>query len=125
MWTLGSSSIVNVHAVEGPGGLFVYDTGDNLEEGAHFYQLLRSATNAPIRAIIYSHEHYVTGAKIFVEEEAKRGNTDIKIIGHPNTNFSMATTAGVAAAHPEVASVLAARSVEQFNLALPAFVWVQ
>ena len=30
VWTIGSPSIVNVHAVEGPDGLIVYDTGDNL-----------------------------------------------------------------------------------------------
>jgi len=57
VWTIGSDSIVNVHAVEGPDGLIVYDTGDNIEDGLHFYQLLRTATQAPIRAIIYSHEH--------------------------------------------------------------------
>ena len=61
----------------------------------------------------------MNGAKVFVEEEAKRGNTDIKIIGHPNTNNSVATTGGVAAAHPEVSSVLVARSIEQFNFYLP------
>jgi len=119
VWTIGTPSIVNVHAVEGPDGLIVYDTGDSLEEGAHFYRLLRTATDAPIRAIVYSHEHYVNGAKVFVEEEAKRGNKNIKIIGHPNTNDSVARTGGVAAAHPEVSSVLVARSIEQFNFYLP------
>jgi hypothetical protein len=69
VWTFGSESIVNCHAVEGPEGLVVYDTGDNLADGAHFYGLLRSATDAPIRAIVYSHEHYVAGAKAFIDAE--------------------------------------------------------
>ena len=120
VWTIGTPSLVNCHAVEGPDGLIIYDTGDNLEDGERFYRLLRTATQAPIRAIVYSHEHYVNGAKVFVEEEAKRGNADIKIIGHPGTNDSVARTGGLSAAHPEVSTVLFARSVQQFNFYLPA-----
>ncbi len=119
VWTIGTESIVNIHAVEGPDGLIVYDTGENLEEGLHAYQLLRTATQAPIRAIIYSHEHYLNGTKAFIDEEAKRGNTNIKIIGHSKTNESMIRTSGLVAVHPEVASVLMARTIEQFNLYLP------
>ncbi len=59
------------------------------------------------------------GATVFVDEEAKRGNKNIKIIGHPKTNEAMSRTGGLAAAHPEVTSVLMARMVEQFNLYLP------
>ncbi|MBW6399302.1 MBL fold metallo-hydrolase [Roseomonas sp. HJA6] len=119
VWTFGTESIVNCHAVAGQDGVIVYDTGDNLKDGEKFYGMLRRATNAPIRAIIYSHEHYVNGAKYFVDEEARRGNTDIKIVGHPNTNESVARTGGLSAAHPEVSTVLYARSVEQFNFYLP------
>ncbi len=119
VWTIGTDSIVNIHAVEGPDGLIIYDTGDNVEDGQRFYQLLRTATQAPIRAIIYSHEHYVSGAKTFVDEEAKRGNKNIRIIGHPGTNESMSRTGGLVAVHPEVASVLMARTIEQFNIYLP------
>jgi glyoxylase-like metal-dependent hydrolase (beta-lactamase superfamily II) len=118
-WTFGSDSIVNVHAVAGPEGLVVYDTGDNLEDGANFYRLLRSATDLPIRAIVYSHEHYVGRAKAFVDAEAERGNTDIKVIGHPGLNDSFLKTGGVSAVHPEESSVLYARSAQQFNLYLP------
>jgi|GEM_PF-306236 len=119
VWTFGTHSIVNSHAVLGPEGLIVYDTGDNLDDGEKFYRMLRSVSDAPIRAIIYSHEHYVNGAKVFVDHETERGNTDIKIIAHSNLNDSVAKTGGVAAAHPEVSSVLYARSAQQFNLYLP------
>jgi len=119
VWTIGTDSIVNVQVVEGPDGLIVYDTGDNNEEGLHFYQLLRTVTQAPIRAIIYSHEHYLSGTKVIIDEEAKRGNRDIKLIGHPNTNESMSRTGGLVAVHPEVASVMMARAIEQFNIYLP------
>ena len=120
IWTLGSPSLVNVHAVQGPEGLIIYDTGEHVADGARFYRLLRLATAAPIRAIIYSHEHYVHGTTAFVEEEARRGNTDIMIIGHPNTNAEVARTGGTFTVHPEVAPVLLARALEQFNAYLPA-----
>lgn len=119
IWTFGSPSIVNSHAVQAPEGLIIYDTGDNAEDGVRFYRLLRSATDVPIRAIIYSHEHYVHGTRVFLEEEAKRGNTDIAIIGHPNTNAEVVRTGGTFTVHPEISPVLVARALEQFNAYLP------
>jgi alkyl sulfatase BDS1-like metallo-beta-lactamase superfamily hydrolase len=119
IWTLASPSIVNVHVVEGPDGLIVYDTGDSLEEGERFYRMLRTATDAPIRAIIYSHEHYTKGTRAFVDAEAKRGNREIRIIGNAGTNSEMARTRGAYALHPEVAPILSARALQQFNSYLP------
>ncbi|MBR2172488.1 alkyl sulfatase dimerization domain-containing protein [Sphingopyxis sp.] len=119
IWTLASPSIVNVHVVQGPAGLIVYDTGDSLEEGERFYRMLRTATDAPIRAIIYSHEHYTKGTRAFVDAEAKRGNTDIRIIGNAGTNTEMARTRGAYALHPEIAPILSARALQQFNSYLP------
>ncbi|MGH6651709.1 MAG: alkyl sulfatase dimerization domain-containing protein [Sphingopyxis sp.] len=119
IWTLGSASIVNVHAIEGPGGLVLYDTGESLEDGEHFYRLLRTATDAPVRAIIYSHEHYNKGTRAFLDAEAARGNTNIQIIGHPETNAEMARTRGAFTLYPEIAPVLSARGLQQFNSYLP------
>lgn len=119
VWSLGSPSLVNMNVVQGPDGLIVMDTGDNAEDAENFYKLLRSVSDAPIRAIVYSHEHYVMGAKYLVDEEAKRGNKNIKIIGHPKTNSEVAKTGGVSAAHAEAGSVLFARSVQQFNFYMP------
>lgn len=119
IWTLVLPSIVNVHVLQGPEGLIVYDTGESLEDGARLYQLLRTATDAPIRAIIYSHEHYNKGTKAFLAGEAKRGNSGVRIIGHSGTNAEMARTRGAFALHPEVAPVLSARALQQFNGYLP------
>ncbi|MBO9695244.1 MAG: hypothetical protein J7499_03515 [Sphingopyxis sp.] len=119
VWTLGSPSIVNVHAVEGPEGLIIYDSGESLEDGERFYRLLRTATDAPVRAIIYSHEHYTKGTRAFVDAEAKRGNTNIRVIGNRCTNAEMATTRGAFTFHPEVSPVMSARALQQFNAYLP------
>lgn len=119
VWTLGSPSIVNVHAIEGPDGLVIYDSGESVEDGERFYRLLRTATDAPIRAIIYSHEHYTRGTRAFVDAEAKRGNTNIRVIGNSCTNAEMARTRGAFTLHPEVLPVMSARALEQFNAYLP------
>lgn len=44
VWTIGSPNLVNMNVVEGPDGLIVMDTGDNMEDGEVFYRQLRTAT---------------------------------------------------------------------------------
>lgn len=119
IWTLALPSIVNVHVIEGPDGLIVYDTGDSLEEGQQFYRMLRQASDAPIRAIIYSHEHYARGTRAFLDGEAARNNRDIRIVGHSDMNLEMLRTRGAYALYPEIAPVLTARGLQQFNSYLP------
>lgn len=119
IWTLAIPSIVNVHVVEGPDGLIVYDTGDSLKEGEQFYRLLRRATQAPIRAIIYSHEHYAHGTRAFIDGEAARGNHQVRIVGNAGLNLEMTRTRGAYALYPEIAPVLSARAMQQFNTYLP------
>lgn len=119
LYTIGSESIVNSHFIVGKGGVILYDTGDNNQDAKDFYEEMRKVTNLPVRAIIYSHEHYALGAKYIVDQEKERGNKRVRIIGHPKTNEVMMTTGGVSTLHPEIGGVLMARSVEQFNLYLP------
>lgn len=100
--------------------MILYDTGEGPQDGARIYAMLRAVTQAPVRAIIYSHEHYTKGAQAIVDAEKVRGNADIKIIGNADTNMEMARTRGAFALHPEAAPVLSARALEQFNAYLPA-----
>ncbi|MFV0449156.1 MAG: alkyl sulfatase dimerization domain-containing protein [Vibrio sp.] len=119
IWTFGSGSIVNMSAIEAPKGIIIYDTGDNDHDAEEFYTMLRKESDKPIAAIVYSHEHYTFGARYIVEQEAARGNKQIKIIGHPNTNASVAKNGGVSSIHPETSGITVARSIEQFNAYLP------
>ncbi len=112
-------TIVNSHIIETKNGIVVYDTGDNLEEGLHFYSEIRKVTDKPIKAIMYSHEHYTGGSQAMVDEEAKRGNTDIKIIGHWNLMNSLAESGAGAALHKEVSDALAPRVIQQFYTLTP------
>jgi len=108
------AGIINMHAVETPNGLVIYDTGDNLHEGQQFYDALRKVTNKPIKAIIYSHEHYTHGAQVYLDNEKNRGNENIKIIGHHGHNASISKSLAGTALHKEVSDILLARLLPQF-----------
>ena len=53
--------------IEGKTSLILYDTGDNIEEGKQIVELAKKVSNKPIRTIIYSHSHYVFGAKAIAD----------------------------------------------------------
>lgn len=112
--TFNMGGIVNVQVVETDNGIIIYDTGDHLPEGEHFYKEIRKVTDKPIKAIMYSHEHYAGGAQYFVDAEAERGNTDIMIIGHWNHNDSMRSSLVGKALHKEVSDILVPRTLNQF-----------
>lgn len=80
LWVLRNYSIVNCIVVETAAGLVVMDSGTTRADGLNFLKLIRSRTNKPILAIIYSHNHYTGGAKALIEGA---GNPDVVVIGHP------------------------------------------
>lgn len=112
--SFNAGGIINVHYVETENGIVVYDAGDDMHDGAMFYQAIREQTDKPILAMIYSHEHYIGGAQHFVDEEEKRGNTNVLTIGHYNHNDSVRASAVGVALHKEVSDVLLPRTLNQF-----------
>lgn len=101
--------------IEGDTSLIVYDTGDDIEEGQEIIELAKKVSDKPIRTIIYSHAHYVWGAKAF----ADAAGGDITVIGHPLLNKNLLESAGLGSAIPELSPVLMARTFEQFSVLLP------
>ena len=114
VWQLVGMSIVYPCVIEGTDGLIVYDTGDNLEEGRHFLKEIRKLSDKPVKAIIYSHAHYVHGASAVAD-----GNKDVIVIGHPSLNKNLAEGGGLGTAFPELAPLQLARAAEQFNNFVP------
>ena len=112
--TFNAGGILNLNVVETENGIVIYDTGDDLHEAEMFYNELRRVTDKPLKAIIYSHEHYIGGAQHFIDEEKKRGNTDIKVIGHYNHNDSVRAALTGEALHKEVSDILVPRALNQF-----------
>jgi linear primary-alkylsulfatase len=72
-------------------------------------------SDKPVSAIIYSHAHYVWGAKPMVA-----AGKDVKVIGHQNLNSNILVSSGLGTAIPELAPTLMARAIEQFSVLLPA-----
>jgi hypothetical protein len=118
IWVIGGYSIVNCTVIEAPGGLIVYDTGDNAEEGKHFREVIeREISKTPIKAIIYSHSHYALGGGAMVDDPKS-----VMVIGHPKLNETVNTNlqgGGAPSAIPELGPALTARAIVQFNNFLP------
>jgi linear primary-alkylsulfatase len=72
-------------------------------------------SDKPVSAIIYSHAHYVWGAKPMVA-----AGKDVKVIGHQNLNSNILVSSGLGTAIPELAPTLMARAIEQFSVLSPA-----
>lgn len=109
---LGGYGFVNVTVIEGTDGLIVYDTGENLDDGAQFLELVRSISKKPIVALLYSHSHYVHGAQSFVDD-----SKSVLIVGHPSVNAN-ANGAG-SSVFPETAPLQSSRVRQQFGGYLP------
>lgn len=105
----GGDSWVNLTLIEGTDGLIVYDTGEVHDDGERFLRQIRAVSDKPIVAILYSHSHYVHGARALVGD-----GHGVQVIGHPNVNANLAAgSAGTT--FPETAPVQSARAMQQFN----------
>ncbi|MBD0399951.1 alkyl sulfatase dimerization domain-containing protein [Flammeovirga sp. EKP202] len=115
VWSLEGFSIANLGVIEGETGLIVYDTGNDNENAREFLKGIRTVTDKPVKTIIYSHSHYVSGGKGLLE-----GNEEYTVIGHPKVNKNILESGGKGASIPELAPVLEARYYEQFNVYVPS-----
>lgn len=105
----GGDTILNLTVIEGDDGLIVYDTGETGEDGERFLAQIRSVSDKPIVAILYSHAHYVHGARQLV------GDGDgVSIIGHPKLDENL-RNGGAGALFPETGPLLTSRAMQQFN----------
>lgn len=114
---VGGSLVIRT-IIDAPDGLVIYDTGDDIEDGERTLAAIRSISDRPIKAIIYSHNHYAHGTKPVIE-----GQRDVMIIGHPDVNKQFGTlNTGFASGgeFPEAMPALASRFQQQFGAMLPA-----
>lgn len=83
-------SLENTLIIEGKEGVIVWDTGSNMGIGRKKYQLLRQITVKPVKAIIYSHQHYVRGTQAFIDKENSK---EVPIIAHPDLHNNLINSA--------------------------------
>ena len=101
--------------IEGEKGLILYDTGDDIEEGAAIIEQAKAVSDKPITTVIYSHAHYTFGTQAIIDAYGK----DVKVIGHSQLNKNILESGGLGAAIPELSPTLMARTIEQFSFLLP------
>lgn len=82
-------SLENTVIINGNNSVLVWDTGQNSGIGKEKYQALRQLTKKPISAIIYSHHHYVRGAKAFLQDQEEK---NVLVIGHPDLHENLMTS---------------------------------
>ncbi len=117
IWNLVGIGISSRMMVEAPEGLIIFDTGDDLEDGEKALAEFRKVSDKPIKAIVYSHNHYAHGTQAFLREAP-----DAIIIGHHDVNkylTQVATGFASGGEFPEAMPALTARYERQFALHLP------
>ena len=113
---VGGSLVIRT-IIDAPDGLVIYDTGDDIEDGERALKAIRSISQRPIKAVIYSHNHYAHGTKPIIE-----GQGEVMVIGHPDVNKNFAAlNSGFATGgeFPEAQPALASRFLLQFGGLLP------
>lgn len=100
--------------IDAPEGLIIFDTGDDLEDGEAAYQAFRKVSDRPIRAIVYSHNHYAHGTRAFIENMSPEDREKLMIIGHEDVNENLTTIAtgfATGGEFPEAIGALTARYI--------------
>lgn len=116
IYSIAGLAAFNIGVIEGDTGLIVYDTGDSMEDGQKVLDFIRTISDKPIVGLIYSHSHYVHGARAIL------GNAqEVPVVGHPHVNRNVAAAAGggIAGVFAELAPLYGARTAEQMSNFLP------
>lgn len=111
-WCVVGNGLSNQTFVEGPEGIIAIDSGDCVEEMAAAISQLRTVTNTPIVACIYSHFHYVDGTSAVLEDSGL-GPDELPIWGHERIAANRLRFGG------EVAGRSRRGLVHQFGMMLP------
>ena len=110
-WSLVGNGLSNQNFVAGPDGIIAIDTGESVEEMRDALKALRTQTDKPIVACIYTHFHYVGGTQAILEQSSSHG---LQIYGHRGISRNIARFGG------EVAPRSNRGLVHQFGTSLPS-----
>jgi alkyl sulfatase BDS1-like metallo-beta-lactamase superfamily hydrolase len=80
---------VNCIVVEGATGLIVIESGTKFGHGRELRKMIRSFSDKPLKAVIYSHHHYVGGGAGLLDDEKIE---DVAVYAHPLMEHLDATT---------------------------------
>ena len=111
VWCFVGNGLSNQTFIDAPDGIIAFDTGESVQEMALALKELRTRTNRPIAAVVYTHFHYVEGTQAVLDE----GNhaKPLPIYGHRRISENKARTSG------EIAPAYGRGLVEQFAIVMP------
>jgi len=109
-WCLVGNGLSNQTIVEAPQGIIAIDSGESIEEMRGAREELRTVTQRPVVACIYTHFHYVNGTEAIMQEA---GNRDLQIYAHAGIDENLRRFGG------EVAPRSNRGLVHQFGTMLP------
>ena len=109
VWCYIGAGLSNITFIEAPDGLIVIDSGDCREEAAEALAAMRQHSDAPLRAMLWSHYHYVQGSAVYVDDAGGR----LDIWSHIDSARLLAEVGA------ELGPVRLRGIVSQFAIALP------
>ena len=111
VWCLVGNGLSNQTFIDAPGGIIAIDTGESTEEMREAIAELRTMSDRPIVAVLYTHFHYVCGTEAVFESGTPRGTP---IWAHEKVAGNRARAAS------EIAPAYGRGLLEQFAMVLPA-----
>lgn len=103
--------LANASFVVAPEGLVIVDSGESIEEAGDHVAAIRKVSDAPARAVIYSHSHYIDGTAVWQQET---GGRPLEVWGHERVPEVRANVGA------EIGPAYLRRLALQFGLFLPA-----
>ena len=110
VWCVTANGLSNQVFIDAPDGIIAIDTGESVEEMRAAIGWLRTVTDRPFAAVMYTHFHYVGGTSAVVADAGR----ELPIYSHSRLVFNRSRTAG------EIAPTYSRGLVEQFGTSLPA-----
>ena len=108
VWCLVGNGLSNQTFITAPDGIIAIDTGESIEEMRDALIELRTVSDAPVVAVIYTHFHYVSGTQAILDSEPVTA-----IWGHERIEGNLRRSA------TEIAPAYGRGLVEQFAMQLP------
>ncbi len=108
VWCLVGNGLSNQTFITAPQGIIAIDTGESIEEMRDALIELRTVSDAPVVAVIYTHFHYVSGTQAILDTEPVEA-----IWGHERIEGNLRRSA------TEIAPAYGRGLVEQFAMQLP------
>jgi alkyl sulfatase BDS1-like metallo-beta-lactamase superfamily hydrolase len=109
VWCYVGGGTANITFVEAPDGLIVIDSGESREEAAEALAAVREQTDAPLRAMLWSHYHYVQGSAVYTDE----AGADLPVWAHVDSERLLGALGA------DVGPVRLRGLVSQFGIMLP------